>query len=149
MPRTSDLPPDRRVFLQAYPDSPNAEFDRGLELYNRKDYAEAVVHFRRALDAGVKTNEDLLWYYAMALLYTDADEAEIDAAIANWRRNFPHSEEFNKYYDPYWTYAFQLMASGADRVKIEAAISRWERKQPEGSLHPDLRNPPPGLFPGR
>jgi hypothetical protein len=145
-PQIPELPPDRKVFANAFPDTSNAAFDVGLEYYNRRDYVEAERCFRQALADGVKTNEDLLWYYAMALLYTEADEVEIDAAVANWQRNFPHGETLGAYRNPYWTYAFQLMVTKAKPEKVQAAISRWELKRPAGSELPDLRNPPRDLF---
>lgn len=142
----TELPPDRDVFAKAFAQTSNAEFDLGLADYNQQKYTEALAHFRKAVATGVKTNEDLLWYYAMTLLYVDGDEAEIDQAIGNWRRNFPHSEDFHTYYNPYWTYAFQLMANRAKPEKVQAAVTRWERKKPADSQLPDLRNPPRELF---
>ena len=80
------------VLQQLYPDDPQSHYMRGARaLFERNDAATARKHFETALAMGVKTDENLLYYYAVSLIRTDADQAKVDEAIANWRRNFPHS----------------------------------------------------------
>lgn len=129
-PQVPDVPPDHKVFGEVFPQTPNAEFDRGMELYAAKDYPRALAHFRTALATGVKTHEDLLWYNVLTLLRLKADEAEIDAAVANWRLNFPHSDK----QDPYWFYAMSLVVEHGDATDIRAAVSLWKKKSPDSPL---------------
>ncbi|MEX2286011.1 MAG: hypothetical protein WD648_02910 [Planctomycetaceae bacterium] len=129
-PQVPDVPPDRKVFGEVFPQTPNAEFDRGMELYAAKDYPQAMAHFRKALATGVKTHEDLLWYNVLTLLRLKADEAEIDAAVDNWRHNFPHSGK----QDPFWFYALSLVTERGDPRDIQAAVSLWRKKSPDSLL---------------
>lgn len=80
------------VTRQLYPDRPEADYYNGIdELFLRKNPQAARAHFERALSTGVKTDERLLYYYAYALVQLDEDEAVIDEAVDNWRKNFPES----------------------------------------------------------
>ncbi len=137
-PQVPDAPPDHNVFNEVFPQSPDADFDRGVLRYAAKDYPQALAHFRQALASGVKTNEDLLWYNAITLLRLKADEAEIDAAVANWRLNFPHSGK----QDPYWFYALSLVIERGDPRDIQAAVSLWRKKSPDSPLPNPLEAPP-------
>jgi hypothetical protein len=137
-PHVPEVPPDRRVYGEVFPGTPNAEFDRGMDFYLEQDYGSAAEHYRAAISTGVKTNEDLLWYYALTLLRLRADEAEIDAAVANWRRNFPHSDK----QDPYWFYAMSLVIERADPGDVRAAVALWRKKSPDSPLPNPLEAPP-------
>jgi hypothetical protein len=139
------LPPDRKVYGEVFPATADADFDAGMKAYFERDYTSALAHFRSALAKGVKTNEDLLWYYAVALMRHDADEAEVDAAVANWRRNFPHSNK----QDPYWFYAFSLVTERGDPKEIGRAVERWRRKSPDSPLPNPLEAPTQLLGPAR
>lgn len=52
---------------------------------------EARGHYERALAAGLRSEENLQYNYALTLMRLRADPEQIDRAIANWRRDFPHS----------------------------------------------------------
>lgn len=130
-PNADELPLDRRVFSDIYRDSSNAEFDLGLEAYNRRDYEVAADCFARALSSGVKTNQDLLWYQILVLMHLNKDEVEISRAIATWRRNFPHSD---KYSAPYWSFAVELLQTNASAEASDAAVARWSRQSDERDM---------------
>lgn len=68
--------------------------DRLAELLarTRERLAPAVEHYERALAAGLKSEENLQYNYALSLIQMRADPEKIDRAIADWRRNFPNSE---------------------------------------------------------
>ena len=53
--------------------------------------ANAAKHYENALNAGLKSEEDLTYNYALTLIRIRADGEKIDRAIADWRREFPHS----------------------------------------------------------
>jgi hypothetical protein len=53
---------------------------------------DVKVHYEKALAAGLRSEEDLQYNYALALMQLRADPAEIERAIASWRRDFPHSD---------------------------------------------------------
>ena len=77
---------------ELYPESAEAHYQRGLAaLTARRDYAEARRAFEQALATGIKTNEELLYEYAMVLALMEEDANLVNAAIANWRENFPNS----------------------------------------------------------
>jgi hypothetical protein len=49
-------------------------------------------HYERALAAGLRSEENLQYNYALTLIRLRADSELIAQAIAAWRRDFPHSE---------------------------------------------------------
>jgi len=53
---------------------------------------ESAQHYERAIDLGMKSEEDLLYNYAITLIRIRADPRRIDQAIAAWRYHFPFSE---------------------------------------------------------
>ena len=79
------------VMLELYPDSTRNLYTRGMQSYLNRDFPAARNWFEKALEPGIKTDENLLYYYAVVLVHLNANGDEIDAAIAQWRRNFPHS----------------------------------------------------------
>jgi len=83
-------------FVDAYgtlfPHHPEREIYQGIYDMNiRDDWEAAREHFENALRTGIKTEENLLYYYAIVLVHLQEDPAKIDAAIADWRGNFPTS----------------------------------------------------------
>jgi len=52
----------------------------------------AAEYYERGLAAGLRSDENLIYNYAVALMWAQADPAKIEAAIATWHRNFPASE---------------------------------------------------------
>jgi hypothetical protein len=86
-----------------YPNRPETHFDLGRDAEAaviqrpvdsrqiRHHFSIAAQHYERALSQGVKSNENLLYNHALALMRMKADPTQIDEAIANWKRNFPHS----------------------------------------------------------
>ena len=59
------------------------------ELHQR--LARARAHYERALQGGLRSEENLHYNYALTLMRLRAEPELIDRAIADWRRNFPHS----------------------------------------------------------
>jgi tetratricopeptide (TPR) repeat protein len=53
---------------------------------------KAREHYERALAAGLRSEENLQFNYAVTLMQLRADPAEIERAIAAWQRDFPHSD---------------------------------------------------------
>ena len=81
------------AYRELYPDHPDGETFQGLYYLNMEDdWTLARMHFENALESGVKTDKYLLYYYAFVLVQLREDPAKIEAAIANWRKNFPHSK---------------------------------------------------------
>lgn len=52
---------------------------------------EAARHYERAIELGLKSEENLYYNYALTLMRTQADPKQIDRAIALWKQNFPYS----------------------------------------------------------
>jgi hypothetical protein len=52
----------------------------------------AARYYENALAAGLKSEEDLHYNYALTLIRIGADHSRIDRAIATWRYHFPHSD---------------------------------------------------------
>ena len=76
-----------------YPHQPAAEAFQGFYALNlQEDWQRAREHFERALQSGVKADQNLLYWYAYVLVQLKEDPAKIDAAIANWRKNFSRSK---------------------------------------------------------
>lgn len=86
-------PPDEATQLveQLYPHRPEALFWRGMEAVEQNDLRTARRLFEQALSTGVNTHESLLYNYAIVLLMLHEAPAQIDTAVARWRRFFPHS----------------------------------------------------------
>lgn len=89
----------RQFELQAHQGYNRDEFRRNPDLF--KKYLEGVKanltiaarHYARAIELGLKSDEELYYHYAMTLIHLQDDPARIDRAIADWRRNFPFSEK--------------------------------------------------------
>jgi tetratricopeptide (TPR) repeat protein len=52
---------------------------------------EAARHYERAINLGLKSDENLYYNYALTLVRIQSDSEKIDRAIAAWRKNFPYS----------------------------------------------------------
>ena len=57
----------------------------------RKELESVLQHYERALALGLRSNENLVYNHALTLMRLQAEPERIDAAIATWRRDFPHS----------------------------------------------------------
>lgn len=78
---------------QFYPGSVDEQFMLGVQAgRDWRDPQRARKHFEQALSAGVKHNEELFYYYVLVLIHLQAEPSEIDAAIHDWRRNYPNSD---------------------------------------------------------
>lgn len=60
-----------------------AEYQKKLKI--------AAEHYQRSIQGGLVSREELFYYHAVSLIYLRADAAQIDQAIAAWRRNYPYS----------------------------------------------------------
>jgi len=81
------------LFQELYPDHPRSGLYRGLDaLHGRGSPEEARRCFEAAIATGVKTDEGLLYNYAKTLILLDENPAQVDAAVANWKANFPTSK---------------------------------------------------------
>jgi hypothetical protein len=84
------------VLSSLYPDDAKTLYYAGVRaLFSEHNPKEARRHFERAVKMGVKTDEQLLYYYAVTLILDGADQKEVDEAVANWRRNHPASREID------------------------------------------------------
>lgn len=81
------------LMLELYPDSAEVQYKLGRIFESQHDLIRARFHFENALKTKVKTDENLVWHYAVTLVRLNADPRLIDEAIANWRYNFPESEK--------------------------------------------------------
>lgn len=81
------------VMAALYPDHPDTLYFRGVQaFYLQRDMQQARRYFEKALSNGLKTNENLLYLYAATLVRLQEDPQVIEAAVNNWRRNYPDSE---------------------------------------------------------
>ena len=55
------------------------------------DLREAAKHYERAIQMGLKSEENLYYNYALTLIRIQAEPQQIDRAIADFKRYFPHS----------------------------------------------------------
>ncbi|MBS0204340.1 MAG: hypothetical protein JSS49_15660 [Planctomycetes bacterium] len=55
------------------------------------DLRVAANHYERAIQMGLKSEENLYYNYALTLIRIQAEPAQIDRAIADFKRYFPHS----------------------------------------------------------
>ncbi len=79
---------------ELFPESAEAHFRRGsFEMSVNRDPLQARRSFEQALATGIKTNENLLYNYALILIFMQDDPKLVDAAIDEWRRNFPDSPQ--------------------------------------------------------
>lgn len=81
------------IWAQLYPGSVETQYSIGRVLIGKGEFEKAREHFETALATGSKTNEALLYDYAVTLVHLEADHSEIDLAISKWRHNFPYSKE--------------------------------------------------------
>ena len=78
-----------------YPQNAHILYVEGVQGVLNGDLRRAREKFEAALATGNKTNEALLYYYAVTLVRMKADPAEIESAITAWRFNFPYSSRPN------------------------------------------------------
>ena len=52
----------------------------------------AADHYAQCLAAGLRSDENIIYNYAVSLMLIEADRSEVEAAIAQWRRDFPTSQ---------------------------------------------------------
>ncbi len=93
--QTEDSPEANRlpyVMRDLYPTSARILYTEGVALVIEGNLLAARRKFEEALATGDRTNEDLLYNYAITLVSLQADSKDIDAAIASWRYNFPFSD---------------------------------------------------------
>ena len=83
----------RDTVSELYPDRAESLYHWGRRaLFVEGDLTKARRYFERALATGYKTDESLLYDYAILLILIREQPAQIDAAAAAWRRNFPSSK---------------------------------------------------------
>lgn len=99
------------ALMKLYPSRPEATFAQGFqakvcveqelllpepsevcEKFVGKDLHEARRYYEQALTTGIKSNEYLFYSYAEILIKLGEDQEKIDAAMANWYRNFPYTK---------------------------------------------------------
>jgi hypothetical protein len=81
-----------KVHEEIYPERPRSESYKGLAaLLSEKNPQKAREHFEAALATGFKSDEQLLYYYARTLVLLKEDPKKINAAVRNWRVNYPRS----------------------------------------------------------
>jgi hypothetical protein len=93
-PDRDDSPSNRQlpyVMRELYPESSRILYVEAMTDVLNGNLPEARARFEAALATGERTNEDLLYYYAVTLVKMDADPEEIEKAVAAWRFNFPFS----------------------------------------------------------
>ena len=91
---SASLPPEAEAQMTLWPNLAESHYLRSIEARSlRFDLEESRDHLMRALEQAPKADERLLYDLAWVLARMQADESEINAAIENWRRNFPNSKE--------------------------------------------------------
>lgn len=81
-----------KVHEEIYPERPRSESYKGLAaLLTEKNPQKAKEHFEAALATGFKSDEQLLYFYARTLVLLKEDPEKINAAVRNWRVNYPKS----------------------------------------------------------
>ena len=93
-PSSAEFEAKRRaadVLGQLYPDGDEVYYTIAVTQIKKGDFQGARENLERALETGVKTNEDNFYYYAAVLVAFDAPQEEIDAAVQQWRFHFPFS----------------------------------------------------------
>ena len=78
---------------QLDPNDPDAQYLKAMHALSEGDEAEFSRRLDLVLASDIKHNELMLRFYAEYLLATSPDTTAINAAIANWRRNFPYTAE--------------------------------------------------------
>jgi hypothetical protein len=77
---------------ELYPESSRILYVEAMTHVLNGNLPEARERFEAALATGERTNEDLLYYYAVTLVKMEADPEEIEKAVTAWRFNFPYSD---------------------------------------------------------
>lgn len=110
-----------------------------------QELAAAAEHYQRSVEGGMISQEMLFYQYALTLMRLRADAAQIDKAIADWRRNYPYSrlrplEEWQSTIDRGYEglmrqiqHARQQRESDRQREEMEKAyqgIRAKDRRQP-------------------
>lgn len=85
-------PPElSRAMLDLYPDDATMQYQLGAQAVKRGDFEKALEHFENGIATGVKTDQNLLYFYAATLVHLKADPAQIDQAVTRWKENYPGS----------------------------------------------------------
>ena len=101
---------------------------------------EARLHYERALAAGLRSDENLHYNYALTLMRLRAESSQIEQSIAAWRRDFPHSKLRDL--NDRWL-AIREEQRNLDRFLAnfhEQQVDELRRRQYE-QLHQSLRQP--------
>ena len=95
------------VFSDLYPERSGTHYWNGLqaaacfdrdftrkvcEKFDKQDDQAIRKQFEQSLASDSKSNEDLLRSYVQVLVQMEASQDDIDDAVRNWRKNFPHSK---------------------------------------------------------
>jgi hypothetical protein len=93
--RKSSKPKDNSalpiVMLNLYPESAETFYTVGMQHIISGDHQKARYYFEKGIATGDRTNEDLLYAYALLLTRLPGTTQEIDDAIALWKFHFPTS----------------------------------------------------------
>lgn len=80
------------LISELHPELPAAAYRRGIVAqFVHKDYVQARESYELALAMGLKTNETLFHQYIEVLIHLGEDDETVEAAVQNWRWNFPNS----------------------------------------------------------
>lgn len=105
------LDPDHNiadVYAELYPERAASHFYRALQgslctqvgpdtspectAFDLTSYGELRDLLANAVATGNRSNERILYNYAVILLVSGAPRAEVDAVVRRWRRDYPYSE---------------------------------------------------------
>lgn len=89
----TELDAHTTVFNQTFPGHPDARYRWTKSLIEKDDLEGARRTLEDLIDGGVISSEMVLYDYAIVLIQLKADRKEINAAIENWQKHFPRSEQ--------------------------------------------------------
>lgn len=79
------------VMLNLYPESADTFYLVGMQHVIAGNHRKARYFFEKGLATGDRTNEDLLYAYALLLTRMPGTTQEIDSAVELWKFHFPTS----------------------------------------------------------
>ena len=79
------------TLLNLYPESADTYYLVGMQHIISGDHLKARFYLEKGIATGDRTNEDLLYAYALLLTRLPGTTQEVDAAIALWKFHFPTS----------------------------------------------------------